>query len=176
MTGLAPRNEHEAATVVTLAPDAYTAIVQGANGGSGVALVEVYDLTPDGDSTLANISTRGQVESGDDVMIGGFVISDDQPTKILVRALGPSLEQNGISGALQNPNLELYGGDGDLIFTNDDWRSTQAAAIIATNLAPSDNRESAIIATLDPGSYTAIVRGQDNTTGIALVEIYNLDD
>ena len=176
MTGLAPGDEHEAATVVTLAPGAYTAIVQGANGGSGVALVEVYDLTPDGDSTLANISTRGQVESGDDVMIGGFVISDDQPTKILVRALGPSLEQNGISGALQNPNLELYGGDGDLIFTNDDWRSTQAAAIIATNLAPSDNRESAIIATLDPGSYTAIVRGQDNTTGIALVEIYNLDD
>ena len=174
-TGLAPSNEFEAASIVTLTPDAYTVLVRGAKDGSGVALVEVYDLTPDSDSSLANISTRGRVETGDSVMIGGFIISDDQPTKVLLRAIGPSLAQSGISGALADPVLELHGSNGDLILENDNWRSTQQIAINATGLAPKDNRESAILATLQPGAYTAILRGQNDTTGIALVEIYNLD-
>ncbi len=174
-TGLAPADEHEAVVVTTLAPGAYTAVLQGAAGGAGVALVEIYDLTADGDSNLANISTRGKVETGDNVMIGGFIISPEIVTKVMVRAIGPTLTQFGVGGSLQDPVLELHSGDGDLIFTNDNWRSTQQADILATGLAPTDDRESAIIATLQPGNYTAIVRGQNSTSGVALVEIYNLD-
>ncbi len=174
-TGLAPNDEHEAALVATLSPGSYTAILQGATGESGIALVEVYDLTPDNASTLGNISTRGKVETGDNVMIGGFIISPEDVTKVLIRAIGPTLTQLGVPGALQDPVLELHGSDGDVIFSNDNWRTTQQTDIIATGLAPSDDRESAIIASLPPGSYTAIVRGQGSTTGIALVEVYNLD-
>jgi YVTN family beta-propeller protein len=174
-TGLAPADEHEAVLVETLPPGGYTAIVSGADNGVGVALVEVYDLTPDSDSALANISTRGDVELGDNVMIGGFIIGADTPTKVMIRGIGPSLAQFGIVGTLQDPVLELHGGDGDLIFENDNWRSTQRAEIIATGIPPTDDRESAIVATLQPGAYTAIVRGRDNTTGVALVEVYNLD-
>lgn len=175
VTGLAPIDEHEAAMVVTLSPGNYTAILSGADDGSGVALVEVYDLTPDSDSAVANISTRGDVESGDNVMIGGFIIGADTPTKVLVRAIGPSLAQYGIMGALQDPVLELHDGNGTLLSQNDNWRSTQQAAIIATGIPPTDDRESASVATLQPGAYTAILRGQGNATGVALVEVYNLD-
>jgi hypothetical protein len=115
------------------------------------------------------------VETDDNVMIGGFIISNDQPTKVMMRAIGPSLAKSGVSGALQDPVLELHGGDGDLIFSNDNWRSAQQADIIATGIPPTDDRESAIIATLQPGNYTGIVRGQADSTGVALVEIYNLD-
>ena len=174
-TGLAPVEEHEAAIVATLSPGAYTAILSSADGTSGVALVEVYDLTADSDSSLANISTRGNVGQDDNVMIGGFIVSADTPTQVLIRAIGPSLTQYGVMGALQDPVLELHGGDGDLIVSNDNWRSTQQAAISATGIPPADDRESAILATLAPGSYTAILRGQNNTTGVALVEVYNLD-
>ena len=175
LTGLAPSDEHESVLVATLAPGSYTAILQGAASESGVALVEVYDLDADNGSTLANISTRGNVETGDNVMIGGFILSPEETTKVLVRAIGPSLTKLGVPGALPDPVLELHGSDGDLIFTNDNWRATQQAEIIATGFAPSDDRESAIVATLQPGPYTAIVRGQGNTTGVALVEIYNLE-
>ena len=174
-TGLAPTDEHEAAMVVTLAPGSYTAILSGIDNTSGVALVEAYDLTPDTDSALANISTRGEVETGDNVMIGGFIIGSDVPTKVLLRAIGPSLTKDGVMNALQDPVLELHDGNGDLILQNDNWRATQAAEIIATTIPPTDDRESAIVATLQPGPYTAVVRGQGETTGIALVEIYNLD-
>lgn len=173
-TGLAPLDEHEAALVVTLEPGAYTAVLHG-DADAGIALVEVYDLTPDSASALANISTRGKVETGDDIMIGGFIISDDQPTRVLLRAIGPSLEAQGIDGALQDPVLELHNGEGDLIVANDNWRTLQEAEILATGLPPTDDRESVILATLDPGSYTAVVRGQNDMTGVALVEIYNLD-
>jgi hypothetical protein len=175
VTGLGPVDEYEAAMVITLAPGNYTAIVSGADGGSGVALIEAYDLTPDTDSALANISTRGNVELGDNVMIGGFIIGAETPTNVMIRGIGPSLAQFGIARALQDPVLELHGADGDLILENDSWRSTQQAEIIATGLAPTDNRESAILATLQPGAYTAILRGQDDTIGVALVEVYNLD-
>lgn len=174
-SGLAPANEYESALIITLSPGNYTVILSGADEGSGVALVEAYDLTPDTSSSLANISTRGNVEAGDNVMIGGFIIGPDAATKVLMRAIGPSLAKTGVSGALQDPVLELHGSDGDLIFSNDNWRSTQQADIIATGIPPTDDRESAIIATLQPGNYTAIVRGQADSNGVALVEIYNLD-
>ncbi len=174
-TGLAPNDEHEAAIAVELAPGSYTAILSGGDTVSGVALVEVYDLTPDSDSAVANISTRGEVESGDNVMIGGFIIGADTSTEVLVRAIGPSLTQFGVMGALQDPVLELHDSAGVLLFQNDNWRSTQQADIVASGLPPSDDRESAILATLQPGSYTAIVRGQNDSTGVGLVEVYNLD-
>jgi hypothetical protein len=140
--------------------------------------VEVYDLgtaslDTSGNSKLANISTRGFVQTGDNVMIGGFIIQRAD-TKIIVRAIGPSLTALGIQGALQDTILELHDGSGSLIFENDDWRNTQEQQIIDTTVPPTDNRESAIVATLTPGNYTAIVRGKGNTTGVALVEVYAL--
>ncbi|MGH8093862.1 MAG: matrixin family metalloprotease [Chthoniobacterales bacterium] len=174
-TGLAPGDEHEPAIVTTLAPGAYTVIISPSGDTSGIALVEVYDLTPDSDSALANISTRGEVGQDDNVMIGGFIVSADAPTDVLIRAIGPSLSQSGVTGALQDPFLELHGSDGELILANDNWRSTQQTEIIATGIPPVNDRESAIIATLVPGNYTAIVKGQNNTTGVALIEVYNLD-
>lgn len=173
-SGLAPLDEHEATIVTTLAPGAYTAVLSGVGQSSGVALVELFDLAPR-NSIVANISTRGKIETEDNVMIGGFIIGGSLDTRILVRAIGPSLAGSGVSAPLQDPVLELHGGNGELISENDNWRSTQQDEIIATSLAPSDDRESAILATLQPGSYTAIVRGQNNSTGVGLVEIYNLD-
>ncbi len=173
--GLAPDEEPESSLVVTLPPGSYTVVVRDAAGGSGVALVEVYDLTPDTNSTLANISTRGRVETGDDVMIGGFIISAEEATKVLLRAIGPSLAQSGVTDVLEDPVLELHDATGNLISSNDNWQTTQKAAIQATTIPPSDLHESAIVATLSPGNYTAIVRGQNGGTGVALVEVYNLD-
>lgn len=174
-SGLMPNDEHESALAVTLAPGAYTAIVRGVGGTSGVGLVEVYDLSSDSNSRLANISTRGKVETGDNVMIGGFIIGGTQPTRAIVRALGPSLAANGVSSALSDTTLELYDADGSRIALNDNWQSDQAAEIQASALAPTDPRESAILRTFVPGSYTAIVRGANNTTGVALIEVYNLE-
>jgi hypothetical protein len=171
---LAPSSEREAAILMTLQAGAYTTVIRDVNGQPGLALVEVYDLDPK-DSLLANISTRGKVETADNVMIGGFIIGGADPTQMLVRAIGPSLAANGVAQPLADPVLELHDGNGDLISTNDDWRSTQQSDITATGLAPASDNESAILVTLDPGSYTAIVRGQNSTTGVALVEVYDLD-
>ena len=174
-SGLPPKDEHEAAIVTTLSPGSYTAVVRGTDNTSGVALVEVFDLSGVTDSKLANISTRGKVETGDDMMIGGFVIGGDQPTKVIVRAIGPSLTAQGVADALPDPVLQLFNGNGAMIFENDDWRSAQQDQISASGLAPGNDHESAIIATLQPGSYTAVVRGKNDTVGVALVEIYNLE-
>ena len=173
-TQLAPSSEREAAILMTLDPGAYTAVVHDRTNQPGQALVEVYDLAP-GDSLLANISTRGKVEIGDGVMIGGFIIGGEDQTKVLVRAIGPSLAGQGILFPLVDPVLEIHDSAGTLISTNDNWRSTQQNEIIATGIAPTNDKESAILLTLDPASYTAIVRGQNSTTGVALVEVYNLD-
>jgi hypothetical protein len=173
-TGLAPSDEHEAVIVTTLAPGGYTAVLRGLNGATGTALFELYDADP-ANSQIANISTRANVGTGDNVMIGGFIIGGDQPTNVIVRAIGPSLTQFGVSGALLDPVLELHDGTGNLVAQNDDWRSDQQQTIIDSQLAPSDDHESAIVATLQPGNYTGIVRGKNNTTGVALVEVYNLD-
>lgn len=179
--GIPPTNDLEAAIVVTLDPvnpaipgsGAYTAIVRGKNNGTGVALIEAYDLDQTVDSKLANISTRGFVQTGDDVMIGGLIVLGSEPARAIIRAIGPSLPLNG---ALGNPTLELHDKDGNTIASNDDWRSDQEAEILATNIPPDNDAESAIVATLNPEAYTAIVRGKDNTTGVALVEAYQLGD
>ncbi len=173
--GLAPWDEHDSGMILTLDPGSYTAVVKNVDGARGIGLVELYDLSSDGTSKLANLSTRGQVGTDNDVLIGGFIIGGSDATKVILRAIGPSLIDAGVSGILLDPVLELHGGNGELISQNDNWRSNQEAEILTTSIPPSDDRESAIVATLQPGSYTAIVRGQNNTTGVGLVELYNLD-
>jgi hypothetical protein len=175
-TGLAPGNNLESAIVATLAPGAYTAIVRGQGSGTGVGLVEAYDLQTWADSKLANISTRGFVEGGENVMIGGLIAgpANGATGLVLVRAIGPSLSALGVSGALQDPFLELHDGNGALVASNNDWRDTQQAAIEATGIAPGNIKESAILSNLSPGSYTAIVSGVGNTGGVGLVEAYQL--
>ncbi len=176
-SGLAPRNPLESAIVATLPPGNYTAIVRGVNNTTGIALVEGYEL----DSTatrLVNISTRGHVGVGNEVLIGGLIVTGGDSKTVIVRALGPSLGTgaNPLAGALVNPVLELHDGSGNLLSSNDDWvNSPQFSAINTSGLAPSNSLESAILTTLSPGNYTAIVRGANNTTGIGLVEVYDLD-
>jgi glucose/arabinose dehydrogenase len=126
-------------------------------------------------SQALNISSRSPVASGDNVMIGGFIIAGNVTKKVIIRAIGPSLEQSDVPNPLADPVLELHGPTGALITSNDDWTDTQEAEIEDTQLAPPNNFESAIIATLQPGAYTAIVRGKNDTTGVALVEVYDLD-
>ncbi|PYL87689.1 MAG: hypothetical protein DMF17_01695 [Verrucomicrobia bacterium] len=180
-SGLAPSDPLESALIATLPPGNYTAIVSGVNNTTGNGLAEVYDLSPNSGSLLANISTRGFVQTGDNVMIGGFIVVT-QPTRVIIRAIGPSLSQFGVPDALANPQLELHDAN-SLIAQNDDWQTTQIGGIITSDqvaeiqnshLAPTNPAESAIIATLQPGTYTAIVRGVNNTTGNALVEVYDL--
>jgi uncharacterized protein (DUF1800 family) len=176
--GLAPGNDLESALIATINPGAYTVVVKGANNATGVGLMEIYDLDPDGSpARLANISTRGNVLTGDNVMIGGFIVRGDVPKRMLMRARGPSLFLNGspIAGRLMDPNLELHDANGALIKANDNWRADQQAEIAASSIAPTDDHEPAIIWTLAPGNYTSIVSGTNNTTGIALVEMYDLD-
>ena len=170
---IAPANDLESAILATLDPGLYTAILRGVNNTTGVGLVEAYDLDRSVDSQLANISTRGFVQTGDDVMIGGFIILGDSAQKVIVRAIGPSLP---VTGKLADPVLELHNPDGSILASNDNWRSTQETEIMETGLAPSDNLESAIVATLPPEAYTAIVRGKNNTSGVALVEAYRLEN
>jgi hypothetical protein len=180
-SSLAPHDPAESALIATLSPGSYTAIVQGADGGTGVGIVEVYDLSPNNGSTLANISTRGFIQTDDKVMIGGFIVVT-QPATVIVRATGPSLIPFGITDALTNPQLELHDTNGT-IAGNDDWQTTQVSGIItadqvdaiqSSTLAPGDPAESAIIATLAPGNYTAIVQGVSGTTGVGLIEVYQL--
>jgi hypothetical protein len=174
-TGLAPANQLEAAIVVTLDPGSYTAVVHDANGGAGVGLVEMYDLAAAAQSKLANISTRGFVESGVNVMIGGFILGNGAaPARVLIRAIGPSLTQHGVSDPLQDPILELFDANGALLRNNDNWRDSQQTEIEATALAPESSAESAIVATLTPGPYTAVVAGRNGVTGVGLVEVYQL--
>ncbi len=172
-TGIAPTDDLESAILATLDPGLYTAIVQGKNGGTGVGLVEVYDLDEGADSELANISTRGFVDIDENVMIGGFIVGNGVSTSVVVRAIGPSLSGIGIADPLQNPTLELRDSDGTQIAFDDDWKDSQQDEIENAGLEPSDDLESAIAADLTPGAYTAIVRGKDNTSGVGLMEVYN---
>jgi hypothetical protein len=176
-TGLAPSNALESAILTTLSGNgSYTAVVRGKNGATGVGLVEVYDLGLGSDAKLANISTRGFVGNGDNVMIGGFIVGGNAAdrTRIVVRAIGPSLSRFGLPNALQDPTLSLYDSNGNVIATNDNWRDGHQAEIEAAGLAPTDDRESALFASLSTGAYTAIVTGQGSTVGIGLVEAYNI--
>ena len=176
-TGLAPTNDLESAIVSTLDPGSYTAIVSGKNGTTGVGLVEGYDVDQSANSQLANISTRGFVETGSNVMIGGFILGGGgKEVNVVVRALGPSLTPFGVTDALADPTLELHDGNGSLIQSNDNWKDTQETEIEATGLQPTNDLESAIFQTLAPGAYTAIVSGSGGLTGVALVEVYRLSE
>ena len=175
-TGVPPANDRESAIVRTLGPGSYTAILRGNHGGSGIGLVEVYDLNASStDSQLANLSTRALVQTGDNVMIAGVILGGGTGAdKILVRALGPSLSKFGVPKPLPDPTLGLYDNQGTLLRGNDNWRQTQEADIKATGIPPTDDLESALIALLPAGTYTAIVAGSGGGTGVSLVEIYNL--
>jgi arylsulfate sulfotransferase len=173
--GLAPASLLESATVQTLAPGAYTVIVTGADPTPGIGLVEVYDLSPLSDSTLENISTRGSVGTGDNVLISGFIVGDVGSSTVIVRALGPSLASHGVSGALSDPVLTIYDSTGAAIATNDNWQDNVNAIDIQRNgLAPPNPSESALALHLPAGKYTAIVSGANGGTGIALAEVYTL--
>lgn len=175
---LDPANSLESAIIATLAPGSYTVIVRAFDNHdgnlTGVGLVELYDLhTTDG--RAGNISTRAQVLTGNNVMIGGFIVGGSQAKQVVARGIGPSLAQFGIAGPLNDPALELYNGAGTLVSSNNNWADgPDAGAIQAAGLAPGQPAESALQATLNPGNYTAIVRGVSNTTGVALVEVYDL--
>jgi hypothetical protein len=183
-SGHAPTAPSESAIIADLLPGNYTAIVRGVNDATGVALVEVYDLNPAASSSLGNISTRSFVQTGEHVMIGGFIVQGTGRKNVIIRAIGPELTQFGINDVLANPKLELHNGAGTLIATNDNWQTTILGGIISSTQvddiqnsghAPTAASESAIIANLQPGNYTAIVRGVSNTDGVALVEVYDLD-
>lgn len=178
-TTVPPSHDNEAAIVGAFEPGNYTAIVRGKDGGAGIGLVELYDLgtaslATESNAKLAQISTRGRVQTGDNVMIGGFIISNTT-SKVIVRAIGPSLGAAGVPGTLDNPVLELRDAGGELVAANDNWRSDQEGEIIGTTVPPGNDLESAVVRTLGPGGYTAVVRGAGNSTGIALVEVYVLD-
>jgi hypothetical protein len=179
-TGIPPTHDLESAIVATLNPGAYTAIVRGSGNTSGVALVEVYDLNSGVDSKLANLSTRAFVSTGDNIVIAGFLLSNESAgvDRIVVRGIGPSLAPATFpaTAVLANPTLELRNSNGALILANNDWQDNpaQAAEIAADGLALTNNFESGIAATLPPGLYTALLAGLNNGTGIGVVEIYDL--
>jgi hypothetical protein len=170
---LQPQDMRESAILITLQPGQYTAIVSGKGGTTGVALVEVYDLDPNSGSRLANISTRGFVDTGDNVMIGGFFGGATSGSgQVVIRAIGPSLSGAGIVNPLSDPVVGLFNANGQKIGTNDNWGDSQGPFIVGTGLAPTNNLESAILTTLTPGAYTAIVSDKNGGTGVALVEVF----
>jgi glucose/arabinose dehydrogenase len=171
--GLAPNDALESALLEQLAPGNYTTILSGINGGIGIGLVELY-ATATAAANPVNISTRGFVQTGDDVLIGGFIIGGSDTRRIIIRAIGPSLATQGISNPLLDPTIELHDGSGALVTSNDNWKENQAE-VEATGIPPTDDRESALVIDLKPGNYTAIVRGVNALTGVALVEAYDLN-
>jgi hypothetical protein len=176
-SGFAPGRDAESAIIATLTPGQnYTAIVRGKDGTTGVGLVEAFDLEVGSSSKLGNISTRGFVDVDDNVMIAGLIVSPNNgtSTKVLVRALGPTLGDFGVPSSLTDPTLDLVNASGTVIRSNDNWRSDQQSEIEAASLAPSHNEEAALVETVVPGAYTAIVRGSGRTTGVGLVEAYNI--
>jgi YVTN family beta-propeller protein len=183
-SGHAPSDIRESAIIADLPAGNYTAIVRGVNNTTGVALVEAYDLSPETNSILGNISTRSFVQTDENVMIGGFMVQGTGPKTVIVRGIGPELTPFGVPNAMADPVLEIHDRTGALIASNDNWQRTIIGGIITrsqvrdiqnSGYPPSDPRESAIIAELPAGNYTAIVRGVNNTTGVALVEVYDLD-
>jgi len=187
-SGHAPTDGRESAIVAYLSPGTYTAIVRGVDNMTGVGLVEVYDLrdTTNPNPNLANISTRSFVQTGDNVMIGGFIVRGPYPKRVILRAIGPELSAPpyNVPNALADPTLELHNHAGAVIASNDNWQHTIIGGIITSDQvndimhsqhAPTEPSESAIIADLPPGNYTAIVRGANDTTGVALIEVYDFD-
>jgi hypothetical protein len=175
-SGFAPANNLESAIIRTLPANSsqYTVIVRGVSNGTGIGVVQIFDLDRTVDSKLANISTRGLVQTGDNVVIGGFIVLGVDPQKVIVIALGPSLP---VPGKLADPTLELRDGNGGLIDSNDNWvDSPNKQAIIDSTVPPTNDVESAVVATLPSNGahYTAIVRGVNNSTGVAVVEVFAL--
>jgi hypothetical protein len=173
--GLAPSSDVESALITTLPAGNYTAQVSGVNGRTGVAIVEVYDLDnfTATSGRLVNISTRGAVGTGDNVLIGGLIVRGDAAARVVARAIGPDLQARSVADALQDPTLELRDANGDLVAENDNWRENQNEQVPA-GLEPGDDRDSVIVLTVAPAPYTAIMRGKDGTTGVALIEFYDL--
>jgi hypothetical protein len=176
-TGIPPDNNFESAIDALLDPGTYTAIVRGNSDTTGVALIEVYDLSHAVPAKLANISTRAFVSTGDDIVIAGFILGNQSGNdRIVLRGIGPSLTALGVPGALANPTLELRDNNGALVIGNNNWQDdpAQAAELTAAGLAPTDPLESGIAATLSPGTYTALLAGSNNGTGVGVVEVYDL--
>jgi hypothetical protein len=172
-SGVAPSRDLESVIITTLPAGTYTAQVRGVNGLTGIGMVEIYDLDPLGDQSgrLSNLSSRAFVEPGAAALIGGLIVRGGAADRVLVRAIGPDLN---VSAPMRDPTLELYDSSGAIVATNDNWRDRQEAEITATGLAPKDNHDAAIIASLAPGTYTAVLRGKNDTAGVALVEFYDL--
>ena len=172
-SGFAPPNDLESAIIATLPPGSYSAVVSGKNGGTGIGLVDVYELDAT-TSIFRDLSTRGFVGTGDNALIGGLIIGNGEQPVIVVRAIGPTLGSFGITQPLQDPTLEVRDSNGGLISFNNDWQDNTPTAVKAALLQPQDSRESAVVLSLPAGNYTAIVRGKNGTTGVALVEAYRL--
>jgi hypothetical protein len=172
-----PTDDRESVIVATLQPGAYTAILAGSRQTTGIGLLEIYDNNHAADSALANISTRGFVTAGNNVMIGGFTLGgNNTPTRIAVRGLGPSLAHFGLKEVLADPTLELHDENGAIMLSNDNWTDdpTTATELMANGLAPQEGHEAGIFASLPPGQFTVILAGRHGEIGIGLVEIYNL--
>ena len=173
-SSLAPLHPNESALLVSVGRGSYTAVLRGKGGSTGIGLVEVYDLDADGAAKVVNISTRGFVLTDENVMIGGLIITGDLRSQLVLRGIGPSLSNFGVPDVLADPLLELHDGNGALIQANNDWRDTQEVALQNTGLAPTNSLESAILISVPPGNYTAILKGADGGTGNGLVEVYKL--
>lgn len=174
-TGLAPREDKEAAIIATLEPGAYTAVLRGSGDTQGIGVIEIYDLQTSSEAKLSNLASRAFVSTGDNILIGGFIIQGGPPQNVLVRAIGTSLA-GVVPNELRDPTIELIDGQGVKVGENDDWRqASNAAAIEGSGAAPSNDKESAILAPVMAGPYTATLRGRGSATGTAVVEIYRLD-
>jgi hypothetical protein len=173
-SGIAPQSDLESAILVELEVGQYTAVVRGKNGATRIALIEVYEMNPNSSARLLNISTRALVGKDDGVIIGGFIMGNGAASNVLIRALGPTLKNSVASKVLADPMLEIRDQSGTLVAANDNW-TTERTAVRSTGLAPSKETEAAFVSRLLPGSYTAIVRGKNNSTGVALVEIYSVN-
>jgi hypothetical protein len=176
-SGLAPQNNLESAVLATLSPGAHTVVVRGKDNTSGIGVVEAYDLDSQSPAELANISTRGFVDSADNVMIGGFILGGDNGnSRIVIRGIGPSLADVGLTNVLADPTLDLFDANGMRLRANDNWKddTDQAAELSANGLAPAREAESGIVTTLPPGAFTAILAGKNGGVGVGLVEVYNL--
>jgi hypothetical protein len=176
-TGLAPTDDRESAIVAMLDAGTYTVVMRGKNNSSGIGVVQTYDIGLAANARLANLSSRGVVGTGDNILIGGFFAGPQTAavTRMVFRAIGPSLSAFNVPQPLQDPTIELRNSNGAMVASNDDWQSNQKTEIEATGLQPKDSRESAVVMTnFEPGAYTAIVRGKSNAVGAGLVEIYDV--
>jgi hypothetical protein len=175
VSGIAPTEDSESAIISTVAATRYTAVVRNNQPATGIGLAEIYDLTQSADSELVNLSTRGFAGAGEEVMIAGFILGGGGPAKVVIRGIGPSLGEAGIAQPLADPSLTLRNAEGAAVAFNNNWKDAQQSEIEATGIAPTDDRDSAIVATLPAGAYTAVLAGNAGETGVALVEVYNLE-